>query len=254
MAAELSPDQVLAAVRRACSGGKQPTMHQLADEAGVGVRTLFRTYGSRDDLLAAAGCEQPPSARQRILAAGLELVGRSGLPGLSMDELAVKSGVSRATLYRLFPGKDALFEGLVQTFSPWEPVADILAASADGHPDEVIPAIARAIADTLSGRAGMLLRIVVELSGGAPDTVAARHHALGRGLPDLVAYLERQMSAGRLRQMPALIACQLLAGPILAGHLTRPLAEAMDPRGPNAEEQLDQIVSAWQRAMAPETG
>ena len=97
----------------------------------------------------------------------------------------------------------------------------------------------------------MLVRIVLELSSGQPDTIAARHHALGRGLPDLVAYLERQMSAGRLRPMPALVACQLLAGPILAGQLTRPLADAMDPRGPDAAEQLDQIVGAWQRAMAP---
>jgi AcrR family transcriptional regulator len=226
-------------------------MQRLADDAGVGVRTLYRAYGSRDHLLAAAGCERAPTTRQRILEAGLESVGQSGLAGLSMDELAAMAGVSRATLYRLFPGKEALFDALVQTFSPWQPVADILAASSDGPPDQVIPAIAHAIADSLSGRAGMLLRIVLELGSYEPDTAAARHHALGQGLPDLVGYLERQMNAGRLRRVPALVACQLLAGPILAGQLTQPLAEAMEPHGPDPEEQLDQIVGAWQRAMAP---
>ena len=226
-------------------------MQRLADEAGVGVRTLYRTYGSRDGLLAAAGCVPPPTPRRRVLDAGLELVGRSGLAGLSMDELASTAAVSRATLYRLFPGKDALFDALVQTFSPWEPVADILAASPDGHPDEVITGVAHAIAGSLSGRAGVLLRIVLELGGGEPETDIARHHALAAGLPDLIAYLERQMSAGRLRHVPALVACQLLAGPILAGELTRPLVLAMDPHGPGPEEQIDQIVDAWHRAMAP---
>ena len=144
-----------------------------------------------------------------------------------------------------------MFDALVQTFSPWEPVAEIFAASPDGHPDEVVTAVAHAIAESLSGRAGVLLRIVLELSGGEPDTDSARHHALTTGLPDLVAYLERQMSAGRLRHAPALVACQLLAGPILAAQLTRPLAHAMDPHGPGPEEQIDLIVDAWKRAMAP---
>jgi len=40
-----------------------------------------------------------------------------------MDELAEASSVSRATLYRLFPGKSALFREVIQTFSPWEAVA-----------------------------------------------------------------------------------------------------------------------------------
>src|SRR4051812_2986364 len=188
MALAMSRNAVLAAVRRACAGGRQPTMQRLAEETGVGLRTLYRVHGSRAELLAAAGCARPPSTRQRVLEAGLELVGRSGLAGLSMDELATAAGVSRATLYRLFPGKDALFDAMVQTFSPWEPVGDILAATPDSPPDEVIPAVAHAIAESLAGRAGVLLRVVVELGAGDPDTAAARHHALGQGLPDLIAY------------------------------------------------------------------
>ncbi len=225
-------------------------MPQLAAAAGVGVRTLYRRYGSRDALLSRAGCAPAPTARDRVLDTALEMLGRSGLADLSMDELAARADVSRATLYRLFPGKATLFGALVQRFSPWEPVADVLAETPDGDPGQVVPHLARAIADALAGRAGLLLRIVVEVIGANPDTAAARHHALGRGLPDLIAYLDRQMAAGRLRRLSPVLACQLLAGPILAVQLTRPLAEMVDPHGPSTSEQVAEIADAWLRAMA----
>ena len=118
-------------------------MDEFAAAAGVAVRTLYRLFGSRQALLREAGCAAEPSARQRILDAALDQVGRQGLAELSMDELAAAAGVSRATLYRLFPGKSALFGELIRTFSPWEPVADVIDAMPDGDPEDVMPAVGR---------------------------------------------------------------------------------------------------------------
>src|SRR5947209_5622460 len=64
-----------------------------------------------------------------------------------------------------------------------------------------------------------------------PESVRRRvrssHHSALRGLPDLAGYLNAQMAAGRLRRMDPVLAVQLLAGPILAHQLTRPLAESL---------------------------
>jgi AcrR family transcriptional regulator len=251
MASETSPRDLVAAARRACAGGRAPTMEEIATEAGVAVRTLYRLWGSRQALLSEAGCAPEPSARQRILDAALELVGRDGLAELSMDELAATAGVSRATLYRLFPGKAALFSGLIQAFSPWEPVADVLGALRDRDPHEVMPAIAQAIATALEGRVGLLIRMVFELSQGDPDTTEGMRHSMARGLPDLISYLTSQMQAGRLRSMDPVLAFQLLAGPIVVHLLTRPLAEATTGTATPPQQILDEIVGAWLRAMAP---
>jgi len=242
---------VLAATRRVCAGGRQPTMEELAVAAGVTGRTLYRLFGSRQALLREAGCSPAPDTRQRILAAALELVGQQGLAELSMDQLAASAGVSRATLYRLFPGKTALFGALVRAYSPWEAVADAILAMPDGQPEEVMPAVGRAIADALEGRTGLLLRVVFELLQGNPDTIEGARQGMARGLPDLVGYLTGQMAARRLRSIHPLVAGQLLAGPIVAHLLTRPLAESVGGFSTPADEVVDQIVEAWLRAMAP---
>jgi AcrR family transcriptional regulator len=251
MASETVRNEVVAAARRACADGRQPTMDAVAVAAGVAVRTLYRLFGSRDALLREAGCAPEPSSRQRILDTALEQVGRRGLAELSMDELAATAGVSRATLYRLFPGKSALFGELIHAFSPWEPVADVLDALHEGHPDEVIPAVAQAIADAMHDRVGLLLRMVFELLQGDSDTAEGMRHSMTRGLPDLIGYLSTQMHAGRLRPMHPVVAVQLLAGPIVVHLFTRPLAEGLIG-SQTPQELLDEIVHAWLRAMAPE--
>jgi AcrR family transcriptional regulator len=243
---------VLVATRRSCAGGRQPTMEELAAAAGVAVRTLYRLFGSRQALLREAGCTPAPDTRQLVLEAALELVGRHGLAELSMDDLTTAAGVSRATLYRLFPGKSALFSALVRTYSPWEAIADVIEAMPDNRPEEVMPAVGRAMADAMEGRMGLLLRIVFELLKGDPDTIEGASQGMARGLPDLVRYLSGQMQAGRLRRMHPIVASQLLAGPIVAHLLTRPLAESLIGFRTPSNEVVDQIVGAWLRAMALE--
>lgn len=254
MAASKSRDEVLAAIRRVVPDGTQPTMDELAAAAGVSLRTLYRLFGSRQALLEELEQDLPPAARDRILESALELVGKGGLAELSMDELAEDAGVSRATVYRLFPGKSALFRELVQTYSPWEAVADVIETAAGAPPAQVMPAVGRAISGAMAGRTGLLLRIVFEILKGDPDTAEGARHSLSRGLPDLIQYLSEQMAAGRLRKMHPVVAFQLLAGPIVVHQLTRPLAALIRSERFNKpeEEVVAEMIAAWLRAMAPE--
>src|SRR6266498_2074802 len=96
---------VLSAARTTLAGDRGASLHDVAAAAGVSRATIYRLFGSRDGLLQALDLEPDPGTRQRVLAAALDLVGRDGLARLSMDEVAATAGVSRASLYRLFPGK-----------------------------------------------------------------------------------------------------------------------------------------------------
>src|SRR5919198_603957 len=155
---------VLTATTRARHGLAVLPMDERAAAAGVSRATLSRLFGSQRNLLTELGLEPPPSVRSRILDTALDLVGRHGLAGLSMDELATGAGVSRATLYRLVPGKEALFADLIRSFSPFEPITAALQGAGDQPLAEVVPAIAHAMAAALDGHIGLLLQVLFEFS------------------------------------------------------------------------------------------
>ena len=56
---------------------------------------------------------QPSSPEDRILDAARRCVNRWGIDKLTIDDVATEANISRATLYRLFPGgKDVMFDAL----------------------------------------------------------------------------------------------------------------------------------------------
>jgi AcrR family transcriptional regulator len=261
----ISKQQVLAALTAATHTRRDQarddlaelSMDELATRAGVSRATLYRLFGSQQHLLQQLGLQPPPTVRSRILDTALELVGRHGLAELSMDELATRAGVSRATLYRLVPGKEALFAELVRTFSPFEPIAAVLETTGDRPPAEVIPAIAQAMAAAMDGHIGLLLQLLFELArhpdpdggrGTSEDAIQGM-----RTLPLVARYLDRQMAAGRLRQMDPDLAFHALTGPIVMHLLVQASAESRSGAGPGValplEEVVDQLVAIWLRAM-----
>ena len=120
-----------------------------------------------------------------------------------MDELASRAGVSRATLYRLFPGKPALFVGLVRTFSPLEPVSRLATEMADQPPEVVMPELARTVFRVVAGPGapglGLMRSVFFEVSSVSPEAEAATHELITTILASVGAYVMRQMAEDRLR-------------------------------------------------------
>lgn len=217
--------------------------------------SFYRNFASRRALMDALSVEPEPGARQRILAAALDMIGAHGLSSLSMDELAIRAQVSRATLYRLFPGKAALFTSLIRTYSPLEPVSRLAAEMQDQPPDVVMPEIARTVFRTVLGpgapRLGVLRAIFFEVSSLSPDAEDAARELVTTILGSVGAYVMAQMSAGRLRRMHPFLALQSFVGPIFFHVLTRPLADrvGIDIDG---EQAVVALADNWLRAMKPD--
>ena len=229
-------------------------MADFAQAAGTSRSTFYRHFNSREALLEALAVSPEPDARERILGAAVEMVGADGLSALSMDELADRAGVSRATVYRIFPGKSALLMALIQGYSPLDPVTRLLAERSDEPPAVLMPELARTAYRAVYGagenRAGLVRALFFEVSGLRPETEEAAADAIRGVVGHLVMYVMGQMAQGRLRQMHPLLALQSFVGPILFHVLTRPLAERVLRLDIEGEAAVTQLAEIWLRAMA----
>ncbi|MHB8613512.1 MAG: TetR/AcrR family transcriptional regulator [Candidatus Dormibacteraceae bacterium] len=249
-------DRVLDKARRVLARGGNPTVADFALAAGVSRASFYRAFSSREALLEALDLQPEPSARERILDAAVKLVGAHGLNALSMDDLATHADVSRATLYRLFPGKAALFTSLVHAYSPLEPVTELLNTRQAEPPEVLMPEIARTVYRTFYGsgqsRVGVLRALFFEISSLSPDAAEGARDAIRGTVGSLALYLMGHMRDGRLRQMHPLLALQSLVGPILFHIITRPMAEQLLGLDVDGEQAVTLLAESWLRAMTPE--
>jgi len=249
-------ERILTQARELFSGPGRPSVEQIAMAAGVSKAGFYREFDSRAALVDALRLDPEPATRERVLGAALELVGDAGLTALSMDELAARAGVSRATLYRLFPGKPALFVGLVRTFSPLEPVSRLVTEMADEPPQVVMPELARTVFRVVAGPGapglGLMRSIFFEVSSVSPEAEAAAHELVTAVFASVGAYVMRQMLEGRLRRMHPVLALQSLVGPIFFHLLTRPLVEQVMGLDLDGEQAVTTLAESWLRAMKPD--
>jgi AcrR family transcriptional regulator len=232
--------------------GDQPSIGRIAQAAGVSRTTVYRVFPSRATLLEALEILPEPGTRQRVLEAALRLLANRSLADLSMDELASETGISRASLYRIFPGKSALFRAILLAYSPFEAVMALLARAGDRPPEEVIPQVVLAGYRAVAPRRGVVRTLLLEVTSMAPETQQVFAETGVRALATLAGYLASQMAAGRLRRMHPMLAVQSLVGGLVVHLLTTPVFSQAGVDTPSGEEAALQLAQVWLRGMRRE--
>ena len=252
--ADTTLDRILRAARHEFEAGRSPSLAEVATAAGVSRATVHRVVGSRAELLRLLDVEPDQDSAGRVLVAAAEVVGEVGIARATMEDVADRAGVSRATVYRLFPGKEALFRGLIRVYSPLDAVLETVTRMAGRPPEEVVPAMALAALRAAGPRPGVLRTLLFEATSAGPEAEAAMDEAAAATIRAVTGYLGAQMEAGRLRPMHPLLALQTLAGPVVFHILQRPLLERLAgvELGLDPEAAVVEIAHHWLRAMSPE--
>jgi AcrR family transcriptional regulator len=245
----MTREVILAAAREVFATDAHAAIGRIVRAAGTSRATFYRHFRSRSELVAALELEPDRSSRERVLGAAAELIGRDGLADLSMDELADRAGVSRATVYRLYPGKAALFEALVQKHTPFGEVVDMVGRAGDQPPELVLPEVLRLVATNAVPQLGLLRAMFSEVAASSPDALSGAGSAVGAFMSALGGYLERQMALGRLRSMHPALAVQVAVGPLLFHLLTRQTAERLTRMGVPLDTAVEAFAEAGLRAL-----
>jgi AcrR family transcriptional regulator len=243
--------QVTAAARELLATDPSVPIDRIVRHAGVSRATFYRHFRSRGELLASIEQDPQPSARTRILAATQERLLRTSLAELSMDDLARFAGVSRGTLYRLFPGKAALLAGLIAEYSPFDAVRGVVRQHREDPPDVVLPLVARAIVGGSGERLGLMRAVFFEATTATADALAGANPVVVPVINELGTYVANQIATGRIAPMHPLLALQAFVGPIFFHLMTRPVLDELVGLPMDVPSAVDQLVAVSLAGLRP---
>jgi AcrR family transcriptional regulator len=203
---------------------------------------------------APAAVEAPPNAkRQQILEAASQVFRERGYGAASMDAIAQRATVSKATLYSHFAGKDALFAAVVGTACR-QIAATLEAPDLDRLPvEEALRQFARTfIAFVMSPRAMALRRAVIAEGPRFPELGRIFYNSGPKIVHQSLAdYLARLAERGQ-RDIPdpQIAAHQFIEMRKGSLDMCRLLSVA-EEAPQDVEKVIDSAVGVFLRAYAP---
>lgn len=145
-------------------------------------------------------CSAPAQARiQTLRKAAKSVFVELGYVAATMDDVARAAGMSKRTVYQLFPSKAALFEAVIEDHLA--PLHIDTALEDDPDLEAALVGMLEAVAlHVLSPDQAGIFRLLVSEASRSPELVAAFHRAgPGRGAGAIERRILREIASGRIR-------------------------------------------------------
>lgn len=189
----------------------------------------------------------------KILEAARRVFMADGYGAASMDTIAKVAGVSKATVYAHFAGKDRLFAAIIAQQCRLHSAIPALEDVERSTPDEALRALGRNFADlVLSPEVLDLYRIVVAETARFPELGRTLYETgPKRGIGRLAEYLQRLTDRGLLDVPEPHIAARQFFGMIRSDLYLRRMFNISDAEvGISVEQMVDSSVEMFLRAYA----
>jgi AcrR family transcriptional regulator len=190
------------------------------DEEMKEARTMVRPKALASETRSGRA-ERAAARRIAILEAALDEFSARGFAGARLDDVALRAGVAKGTIYLHFKDKEALFQELVRTMlGPLVANLEHLLAS-----DVPIRAVLERFADLFvreiyGTRRRDVARLVITEGARFPAIAEFYYHEVAeRGIAAMRAMIERAVSRGELSHAALARFPQLVVAPALVGIL-----------------------------------
>jgi AcrR family transcriptional regulator len=162
------------------------------------------------------GRPRSPQAHAAILRAALELAVEGGLRGLSMEAIAARAGVGKATIYRRWKNKETLFTEAISSIAVAPEVPDTGTVRGD------FEAASGAAVGRMAPEAFRVLPRLLADAADDPELLEALQEALVRPRRAAIAAIVRRgIERGELRaDLDVDLVSEMLIGPMIARVLT----------------------------------
>jgi AcrR family transcriptional regulator len=254
-------DLVQAALRAAEALGKDVAdvpVIAIARQAGISRSTLIRRLGGSrtalDDAVRAAGVDPGGQApvRIRALDAAATLVSTTGLSSATLEAVAAQAQCSVNSLHLIFAGRDELLRAVFERHSPLLDIEDFFTTD-HGDLATTVRQFYGLVARRLSREPRVAPAVLAE-AFARPNSPAVQNlvqHNAPRLLASIGAWLDAQVRANAIRDIPSPLLTQQLMSPIVMHLLVRPAMPHIPGVDlPDIDTTCDTFADAFLRAVA----
>lgn len=153
-----------------------------------------------------------------VLDAALEMFTEKGFAATRVEDIAVRAGVSKGTVYLYFASKEALLEALVRRAIV--PVANSALASIsdfEGDPRDIIGLVLKSLSHRLADPAIIAVpKVVLREMAAFPHLAAMyRSEVLDLALPVVTGLIRKGIDSGYLRAVDPELTVRSIVGPVM---------------------------------------
>ncbi len=231
----------------------------IAHALGVSRSTLLRQLGGSrralDDAVRDFGVDPGgrPPVRLRAVEAAAELISAGGIASATLEAVAAQAECSVHSLYAVFGGRGGLLQVVYDRYIPPLEIEGVVAGSSSAELTQTVRAIYRSLADLYLREPRVLSAVLAETMArpaGSGASVLVEHGAL-RMIAVLSRWLDGEVAAGRIREIPRSLLLQQLISPISVHSIMRPgLINVPQLALPDLAESCDVFADAFVRAVA----
>jgi AcrR family transcriptional regulator len=257
----IGDDLVQAALRAARTIGKDVAdvpVIAIAREAGISRSTLIRRLGGSraalDEAVRAAGIDPGGQApvRIRALDAAAMLISTTGLASATLEAVAVRAQCSVNSLHLIFAGRDELLRAVFERHSPLLDIEDFFTTD---HRDlaTTVRQFYGLVARSLNREPRVAPAVLAEAFArpNSPAVQALVRHNAPRLLASIGAWLDAQVQANNIRDLPLPLLTQQLMSPVVLHMLVRPaMPHIPGVELPDIDTTCDTFADAFLRAVA----
>lgn len=153
-----------------------------------------------------------------ILEAALSIFAEKGFAATRMEDIALRAGVTKGTIYLYFPGKDELFKSLARE-TVGRTLTDVakMLAGYNATPRQKLTRVLETINNFLhNNERAALPKIIIAESGNFPELAAFwRQEVIGKAMGILQHVYDEGVAAGEFRPLPSPQVLHLLVAPLI---------------------------------------
>jgi TetR/AcrR family transcriptional regulator len=197
--------------------------------------------------------EDEKSRRDEIIQAALRVFAREGYHKASIKQIGKEAGLkSPSLIYHYFKDKEELLYAITSSLTPVFDMASNAEALLDLPPETVLTMMARGFFTAFNNpNAVRMLKIVLSEALHSPETITPIAQNSLPIMKFFVAYLERQIELGRLRQHDPQVSFRAFLGMFMAYLIMREIIVPFREGLPEADHYAEEAVSIFLGGLRP---